>query len=55
MLYILALFIYLVLVFGEFVFWMCDSYFCVVQRHCNYDVRHVRFQARAYEFLYSAA
>ena len=30
----------------------CATHVYVVQRCCNYDVRHVRFQARAYEFLY---
>ena len=29
----------------------CATHVYVVQRCCNYDVRHVRFQARAYEFL----
>ena len=37
--------------FGEFVYWMCDSYVCVVQRRCNFDVQLVRFRYRSYEFL----
>ena len=30
---------------------MCGYYVRVVQRRCNFDVRFVRFRARAFDFL----